>query len=174
MSSCPARSVSLPSHLPLPPFSLMSVLAATGGFVCVSCGMNTVLTSLIPASPRCYLRLHPREPYSVGTNCHSDDLFHLPCSQCILAGSLLHRGQWDWHSHSPHTVVCQEKVGGTQVLLQGCYRVPTALHAQTQPQPLPQGAQHPGRCLKGKIRGTLVAGQAQRVGPKGLGLKGNT
>lgn len=40
--------------------------------------------------------------------------------------------------------------GWLQVLLQGCYRVPTALHAQRQPQPLSQGAQHPGRRLKGK------------------------
>lgn len=123
------RSVSPPSHLPLPSFSLISLLAATGGLVCISCGMNAVLTSIIPTSPRCYLRLHQGKPYSVGTNCHSDDLLYLPCSQCILAGSLLHRGQWEWPWCARRRWVV---TGAAAELL----RVPTALHAQTQPQSL--------------------------------------
>jgi len=146
--SCPARCVSPPSYILLPLFPLVSVLAATCGLVYVSCGMNSVLTSTIPISPRCSVRLHQGELYSDWTNGHSVDLLHLPRSLRILARGLLHRGQWRplWCARRRWVVT-----GASAGLLQGTHR---ATCAGTITTSTPRS---PGRCLTGSIQGTLVA-----------------
>lgn len=98
MRSCPARGVLTPSYLSLPLSPFVSPLAAAGGFGNVPGVMKsvlpTVLTPLIPISPRYSVRLHQGELHGDRTDCHSVDLLHLPSSLCVLAGRLLHRGEW--------------------------------------------------------------------------------
>lgn len=50
--------------------------------------------------------------------------------------------------------------GWLQVLLQSCYRSPQHYMHRHNHNLFSQGAMHPGRHLKGKIQGTLVAGCA--------------